>query len=290
MLRSTVRMCGASRIGLLRGAALPTVRHVSNFKWQQKWIDEEAERIMSRAYSQHNSLGDRSLEPPVPRPSIEELRTLGPMHTYKPQTLGDNTAYHLVNWLRPLTHWFFRDKYNHHAVVLETVAAVPGIVGGFFRHLRSLRRMHRDYGWIQPLLEEAENERMHLLIWMKVTQPTMLERYLVMAAQGFYCGVYTLMYLVAPRVAHRFVGYLEEEAVRAYTSYLEAVESGKIPNQPAPDIAKKYYRLPEDATLRDVILMVRADECMHRCMNHRFSEMIRFGQKDSPPNYPPELQ
>ncbi len=34
------------------------------------------------------------------------------------------------------------------------------------RHMRSLRRMERDHGWIGVLLEEAQNERMHLLIWL----------------------------------------------------------------------------------------------------------------------------
>lgn len=33
-----------------------------------------------------------------------------------------------------------------------------------FRHFRSLRTLERDRGWIATLLEEAENERMHLLL------------------------------------------------------------------------------------------------------------------------------
>ena len=32
-------------------------------------------------------------------------------------------------------------------IFLETVAGVPGMVGGMLRHLRSLRRMKRDNGW-----------------------------------------------------------------------------------------------------------------------------------------------
>jgi hypothetical protein len=32
-------------------------------------------------------------------------------------------------------------------VFLESVAGVPGMVGGMLRHLRSLRRMKRDNGW-----------------------------------------------------------------------------------------------------------------------------------------------
>jgi len=273
----------------MRGAiAAPLrVRNLSSVKWQQQWIDEEAEKIIAKAYNRHRGLGDQSSVETRPVPSLEELEALGASRTYKPTTLGDSLALGMVSALKPFTHWFFKDKYNHHAVVLETVAAVPGMVGGFFRHLRSLRRMHRDNGWIHPLLEEAENERMHLLIWMRTTNPTMLERYLVLLAQGVYCSAYTFLYLFMPRVAHRFVGYLEEEAVSAYTAFLQSVDSGKIPNVDAPVIAKKYYNLKDDAKLRDVILMVRADECMHRCMNHKFADMIHYGHKDSQPHYPP---
>jgi hypothetical protein len=38
------------------------------------------------------------------------------------------------------------------------------MVGGALIHLKSLRSMEDDEGWIRQLLDEAENERMHL-IW-----------------------------------------------------------------------------------------------------------------------------
>ena len=47
-------------------------------------------------------------------------------------------------------------------VFLETVAGVPGSVASTLRHLASLRRMKRDGGWINSLMSEAENERMHV--------------------------------------------------------------------------------------------------------------------------------
>lgn len=254
-------------------------------KWDPKWITEESERIMAKGYDRHNSLGDRS-DRERPIPTKEELESPLLHAHYPAQTIGDKFAYNFVELLKPFTHAFFRDKYNHHAVVLETVAAVPGMVGGAFRHLRSLRRMQRDNGWIHPLWEEAENERMHLLIWMQVTKPTALEKALVVLAQSVYGAAYTLMYLLRPQIAHRFVGYLEEEAVAAYTAYLGAIDSGAIKNGPAPDIAKKYYRLPDTATIRDVILYVRIDECMHRCLNHKFGDLSKLGLSDQPPNYP----
>jgi len=185
--------------------------------WSNKWIEPEAEEIISRAYAQHQALIDHST-PQRPRVTHEELETLGaPFPSHPSPKIGDKIARNLVHGLTPFTHWFFRDKYNHHAVVLETVAAVPGFVGGMLRHFRSLRRMDRDHGWISTLLEDAENERMHLLTWMQVTQPTPMEKVLVVLAQGFYAVAFGVMYIISPGTAHRFVGYLEEEAVCAYT-------------------------------------------------------------------------
>ncbi len=64
-------------------------------------------------------------------------------------------------------------------IVLESIAGVPGFVAAMFRHFRSLRTLHRDHGWIATLLEEAENERMHLLLCMKVANTSLLTRFIV---------------------------------------------------------------------------------------------------------------
>ncbi|CAN0464320.1 unnamed protein product, partial [Hapterophycus canaliculatus] len=69
-------------------------------------------------------------------------------------------------------------------IFLETVAGIPGMVAGALRHLTSLRRMRsRDHGWIHTLLEEAENERMHLLTFLKLKQPGPIFRFAVMISQ-----------------------------------------------------------------------------------------------------------
>lgn len=199
-------------------------------------------------------------------------------NTIRPQkTIGDKAAYGLVEFFKVLTHLFFRNKYAHHAVVLETVAAVPGMVAGMIRHMRSLRTMKRDHGWIGKLLEEAENERMHLLTWMQICQPTFTERLFVLGAQGFYFPLFAGLYIVAPKTAHRFVGYLEEEACKQYTLFLEAIDRGEIPNVEAPEIAKKYWNLSPDSRLRDVVLAVRADEAMHRNAHHTWSDHVNQG-------------
>lgn len=117
---------------------------------------------------------------------------------------------------------------------------------------------------------------------MKVCKPTAVERGLVLTAQGMYLTFYSFLYLVHSRAAHRLTGYLEEEAHRAYTDYLASIDEGKIPNKPAPDIAKVYYNLSDDARMRDVVLHVRADEAMHRDVNHHFGNKYGEGDLDSP--------
>ena len=39
------------------------------------------------------------------------------------------------------------EKWITRFIFLESVAGVPGMVGGSLRHLRSLRRLKRDNGW-----------------------------------------------------------------------------------------------------------------------------------------------
>ena len=99
-------------------------------------------------------------------------------------------------------------------IFLETIAGVPGMVAGMLRHLRSLRRLQRDMGWIHTLLEEAENERMHLLTFIRLREPGLMFRASVLVAQGIFFNSFFMVYVVNPKACHRFVGYIEEEAVK----------------------------------------------------------------------------
>ncbi|MBC7710029.1 MAG: alternative oxidase [Rhizobacter sp.] len=191
-----------------------------------------------------------------------------------PRGLSDHFALGFTKLLRVIADTFFAKRYGHRAIVLETVAAVPGMVGATAVHLSSLRSMKDDEGWIRTLLEEAENERMHLMTFIEIAKPTSFERIVILLVQWvFYVGFF-LIYLVSGRTAHRIVGYFEEEAVLSYTLYLQEIDEGRSPNVPAPAIAKHYWKLPDDATLRDVVLVVRADEAHHRDINHGFSNKL----------------
>ena len=192
----------------------------------------------------------------------------------KPETLSDKVAFRFVKLLRFIADKFFAKRYGHRAVILETVAAVPGMVGGLLVHLRSLRRMKHDEGWIRALLDEAENERMHLMTFVEIASPNRFERFLILVVQFIFYNAFFFLYLLAPRTAHRVVGYFEEEAVFSYTQYLAEVDSGRHENVPAPQIAIDYWQLPEDARLREVIIAVRADEAEHRDVNHGFVSIL----------------
>ena len=134
--------------------------------------------------------------------------------------------------------------------------------------------MEDDKGWIKTLLDEAENERMHLMTFIHIAKPTFIERGIILIAQFIFIITYALIYLISQRTAHRIVGYFEEEAVISYTEYLSELESGKIPDQPAPEIAINYWNLPLHATLKDVVKVIRDDEAGHRDVNHNFANVI----------------
>ena len=192
-----------------------------------------------------------------------------------PVGLRDRFALAVVQLLKFIADCLFARRYGHRAVVLETVAAVPGMVGGTLQHLRALRRMKSDRGRIRVLLNEAENERMHLMTFIEIAKPTRFERGLVVLAQGVFYNLYFLLYLASPYTAHRLVAYLEEAAVHSYTEYLASVDSGACRNVAAPAIAINYWKLAPTARLREVILAVRADEAHHRDVNHRLAERQR---------------
>ncbi len=187
--------------------------------------------------------------------------------------MSDWFARSMTSFFRFFADAFFATRYGHRAVVLETVAGVPGMVAGMWIHFKSLRQARTGYGpLIRELLAEAENERMHLMFFIDIAQPSWLERVLILAAQLVFMAYYFLLYIVSPKTAHRMTHYFEEEAVTSYTSYLEQIDAGEIENCSAPRLAIDYYGLPADARLSDMIRKVRDDEQGHADANLRFSQ------------------
>ena len=193
----------------------------------------------------------------------------------KPKNFSDFFALSMTKFFRFIADTFFAKRYGHRAVVLETIAGVPGMVAGMLIHLRSLRSMKTGYGpQIREMLAEAENERMHLMFFIEIAKPNAFERLLVISAQAIFMTFYLFMYIFFPKTSHRMIGYFEDEAVKSYTEYLELVENGKVENIPAPKLAISYYKLGSDSKLSDLIRCVRADEEHHSETNHNYADRL----------------
>ena len=193
----------------------------------------------------------------------------------KPKNFSDLFALSMTKFFRFVADTFFAKRYGHRAVVLETIAGVPGMVAGMLIHLRSLRKMQTGYGdQIREMLAEAENERMHLMFFIEIAKPNIFERILVILAQGIFMSFYLFMYIFFPKTSHRMIGYFEDEAVKSYTEYLDLVQNGKVMNIKAPQIAIVYYNLKKDARLSDLIISVRADEMHHADVNHSYADNL----------------
>ena len=184
--------------------------------------------------------------------------------------MRDWFARSMTKFFRFFADTFFAKRYGHRAVVLETIAGVPGMVAGMLIHLRSLRKMERGNGtMIQEMLDEAVNERKHLMFFIEIAKPNWFERSLITIAQIIFWHFYLVFYIIAPNTAHKMIAYFEEEAVRSYTEYLELIESGKIEDVPAPQLAIEYYGLKTTARLSHMVRCVRADEAKHSEVNHK---------------------
>ncbi len=196
---------------------------------------------------------------------------------HPPRTFSDRIAYRVVRMMRFVADGLFGRRYRNRTIVLETIAAVPGMVAATLLHLKCLRLMIDDRGWIRTLLNEAETQRAHLMVFVAIDRPSLLERLSVLIAQGFFYNAHFLIYLFSPRTAHRIVGYFAEDAVRGYSQYLEEIREGRQENPPAPSQAIAYWNLPLDARLDDVIAAMQEDEAIHRDINHSFADALESG-------------
>mmetsp|Transcript_32745 Transcript_32745/g.23673 ORF Transcript_32745/g.23673 Transcript_32745/m.23673 type:complete len:108 (-) Transcript_32745:286-609(-) len=96
-------------------------------------------------------------------------------------------------------------------------------------------------------------------------------------------NAYFFAYLVCPKLCHRFVGFLEEEAVYTYSVILNQIDAGTLPywsKMKAPEEAREYYSLKDDASMRDMILAIRADEACHRDVNHHFADIPQWAEME----------
>lgn len=210
------------------------------------------------------------------------------LHHTAPENLRDRIALNAVKGVRmgfdKATGWEYgtmtRETILQRVIFLETIAAVPGMVAAIVRHFKSLRSMQRDGGMMQMFLDEANNERMHLLTFVRLKDPSRIFRAAVIAGQFGFGSVFLLGYIISPKFCHRFVGYVEEEACATYTKIIQGIEEAPEGSElaewktaRAPRIAVGYWKLGEDGTILDLMYAVRADEAEHRDVNHLCSDM-----------------
>jgi len=255
----------------------------THFQTRHRQLEDKTKTMLA-IKSEENS---QDYLQPHPIWTYEEVKSVEIKHR-DPKGISDRLAYYAVQLMRRTfdlasgytigKHLQTLDERSvlHRCIFLETVAGVPGFTAAMVRHLHSLRRMQRDHGWIHTLLEEAENERMHLMTFLQLKKPGPIFRFAVIGTQYIFTAGFFTAYLVSPKFCHRFVGYLEEEAVITYTHILEELDAGRLPmwkHLPAPEVAVAYWQLPPNHTMKDVILAIRADEAHHRDVNHSLASM-----------------
>lgn len=200
-----------------------------------------------------------------------------------PKTISDQMAFAAVKVVRfafdTVSLWKFGEitqaKVFRRVIFLETVAAIPGFVAAMVRHFKSLRNFSRDGGMLQMFLDEANNERMHLLTFVGMKNPGYIARASVLVSQTVVGVAFFVFYHISPALCHRFVGYVEEEACHTYTDIINAIENApessdmsEWRDQLAPGIARGYWHLGEKGTVLELMYAIRADEAEHRDVNH----------------------
>lgn len=285
MMRRNSAITLRSTFAATFSSAVTSLRHVASHANAQRPEPLKADDLNRLTFLTEVDKAPETWSNPVGHPVWDVKDVEQVQINHKPSGgIVDTVAYTLVKICR----WSFDTlslyrfgtlttrKVVNRCLFLETVAGVPGMVGGMVRHMSSLRGMKRDHGWIHTLLEEAENERMHLLTFMQIRKPGFVFRAAILVTQGIMFNALFFLYLLNPRFVHRFVGYLEEEAVMTYSKIIHEIDAGRLTEfngTGIPDVARNYWRLGPDATFRDMFNVIRADEAGHRLVNHTFADM-----------------
>lgn len=303
---ATKRMSSISKIATKKfvynqSAVLPRFFSVSTDGQKKNAGEEEAMEVHFRASTVKHPLNIQKVQPASPEELGDHMgrqqnhiwtqkelhEKMTTLYRHNPETWTD---YAMNKLMYGLYHTFnFITGYSPvdpspraiewRLIVLESVAGVPGFVAAGMRHFRSLRTLKKDYGWIPTLLEEAENERMHLRICLNTFEAGIATRALVLAVQYTMVPFLMAVYMVNPKAMHRFVGYLEETACATYVNTINHIETpGTRLNAAwssirAPPLAIGYYRMPKDAMWVDTLKCMMADEANHRDVNHTFASM-----------------
>ena len=193
---------------------------------------------------------------------------------HEPRSWSDRFALGVAKLIDSCAGGLLSRRYGHRVIVLETVAAVPSMVAATLLHLKCLRLMIDDRGWIRAFMEEAENQRAHLMAFVALKHPRASERLMIALAQGVFYNAYFLLYLISARTAHRLAAYLAEQSVRGYSDYLRRLDDGSEEILAAPPLAVAYWDLAAGAMVNEMIVAIREDEAIHRDIHHAFADAL----------------
>ena len=241
-------------------------------------------RLLRPNLPEYTIASDISYKYPHAIYNLKDIQTVTVTHQPTddlPSKIGNGLISGIKNTYDKLTGFplqMTKEKYIKRVCVFETIAAVPGMVGGSIRHYKSLRKWRYDLGWIHTLMEEAENERTHLQAFLDIGRPSGAFKMRASMACRLFKWIYTGMYIISPTTCHRMVGYLEEQAVDTYNKIIDEIDkpNGVLKDwkvSPCPNIGISYWKLPEKATVRDMVLAIRADEVIHREVNHYLADI-----------------
>ncbi|XP_074270171.1 ubiquinol oxidase 4, chloroplastic/chromoplastic [Silene latifolia] len=259
----------------------PTISsNIPRFKVQATILQDEEEKVVveesfqPKTLSDSNQIGTNEKPPSGEPPSNNSGKWIIKIEQSINIFLTDSvikildTLYHDRNYAR-----FF---------VLETIARVP-----YFAFI-SVLHMYETFGWwrqadyLKVHFAESWNEMHHLLIMEELGGNALwFDRFLAQHIATFYYFMTVVMYAVSPRMAYHFSECVENHAYETYDKFLKA-QGDELKNQPAPDIAVKYYtggdlylfdefqtsrdpcsRRPKIENLYDVFLNIRDDEAEH---------------------------
>ncbi|BDA44557.1 probable alternative oxidase, mitochondrial [Coccomyxa sp. Obi] len=173
---------------------------------------------------------------------------------------------HVPSWLIRIprdTVWFRR------LLLLECVMPVPGAIASMAGHMRALATLRGPGSFVRSYGRESENAREHLLTLLQL-RPSLALRALVLASQAVFAVPYMTAYLISPRACHAFVCHLSGLTGEATSDALRDLDAGTVPawqRAPAPASAAAYWGLPEGATMRMVLLVMRADMIARSAIN-----------------------
>jgi ubiquinol oxidase len=195
---------------------------------------------------------------------------------HAPRTFSDRFAFGVVRAMSALAS-LFGSRYGDRVIVVETIAAVPPMVMATLLHLRCLRRLADDRGWVRTFMDESENQRAHLMAFVALARPNTLERWAIVLGQGVFYNLYFLLGLVSARTAHRIAAYMAERSVSGYTDLLARLATGDETGVEAPASAIAYWNLSPNARISEMVTAIRGDEAIYRDIHHAFADTLAAG-------------